>query len=95
LRVLWTEAASEDLEAIYAYIGTENPKAAVRQVLLVVDTVEKLLPGHPASGRPGRVPNTRELVVPDTPFIAVYRVKNKAIQILRVLHGAMQWPDKF
>lgn len=33
-----------------------------------------------------------ELVISRTPFIVVYRVKAKRIELLRVLHGSQQWP---
>ena len=42
--------------------------------------------------RPGRVQGTRELVVPATPFIVVYRIEATGVVILRVLHGAQKWP---
>jgi addiction module RelE/StbE family toxin len=48
---------------------------------------------HPQSGRPGRVEGTRELVVPGTPYVIVYRVEaDQIIVVLRVLHGAQRWP---
>jgi toxin ParE1/3/4 len=46
-------------------------------------------------GRPGRVTGTRELVVDGTPYILPYRVRNRVVQILRVLHGARRWPQRF
>jgi len=92
VRIQWTEAAAGDLESIAAWIGPEDSDAAARQVLLVVDAVEELLPVHPAIGRAGRLTGTRELVVPKTPFIVAYRVRGDAVQVLRVLHEAMEWP---
>lgn len=92
MRIQWTEAAAGDLESIAAWIGPEDSDAAARQVLLVVDAVEELLPVHPAIGRAGRLTGTRELVVPKTPFIVAYRVRGDAVQVLRVLHEAMEWP---
>jgi plasmid stabilization system protein ParE len=49
----------------------------------------------PKSGRPGRVSDTRELVVPETPFIAPYRVRDDRVEILAVFHGARRWPARF
>jgi plasmid stabilization system protein ParE len=49
---------------------------------------------HPALGRPGRVPGTRELVVSGTPYILPYRVQGETVQILHVLHGAQRWPER-
>lgn len=45
---------------------------------------------HP--GRKGRLGNTREWVVTGTPYIAVFRHEDEAVTIVRVLHGAQQWP---
>jgi toxin ParE1/3/4 len=52
-----------------------------------------LLPENPQIGRPGRVPGTRELIIPKTPFIVPYRLQGNAIQILRIYHGARRWPE--
>jgi toxin ParE1/3/4 len=41
------------------------------------------------------VPGTRELVIPQTPYIVPYRVQGHVIQILRAYHGARRWPDSF
>ena len=46
-----------------------------------------LLIDHPSLGRAGRVPGTRELVVPDTPYLVPYRVRGMRIEILRIFHG--------
>jgi plasmid stabilization system protein ParE len=32
------------------------------------------------------------LVIGRTPFIAVYCIKKKRVEIRRILHGAQQWP---
>jgi len=53
-----------------------------------------LLPNNPHI-RPGRVPGTRELVIPQTLYIVPYRVQRDVIQILRVYDGARRWPDSF
>ncbi len=46
---------------------------------------------HPAMGRPGRVPFTRELIIANTPFVVVYRIRTD-VEVIRVLHGAQSWP---
>ena len=43
-------------------------------------------------GRPGRLIATRELIVTGTPYLLPYTVVGEEIVILRVLHGAQQWP---
>jgi toxin ParE1/3/4 len=62
-------------------------------VLQVIQTVEQLLSDNPQIGRAGRVPGSRELVIPRTPYIVPYRFQRTTIQILRVYHGARRWPD--
>jgi toxin ParE1/3/4 len=94
VRVEWTRAAAAGLDALAEFIAERNPDAVVSQVLLTLQSVEERLPTYPGTGRPGRVPGTRELVVPDTPFIVAYRVTEGAIQVLRVLHGARRWPGQ-
>ena len=51
----------------------------------------KYLGGYPASGRPGRVPGTREQVI--LRYIVAYRVKDGVVQVLRILHAARKWPE--
>lgn len=93
--VVWSPEAIDDLSALRAHIAEDNPKAAQRVVLRILHAVEDLLAKQPDIGRAGRVPGTRELVVPRTPYIVPYRVRNNRIQILRVYHGARRWPDAF
>ena len=92
MRLVWAQHALADRDAIFTHIEAESPRAAVSVDDRIVAVVRRLLE-FPESGRPGRVPGTRELVVPRTPFIAVYSVAVDRVRILRVLHGAQLWPD--
>ncbi|HYA81180.1 MAG TPA: type II toxin-antitoxin system RelE/ParE family toxin [Methylocystis sp.] len=94
MKLRWTTPALRDLEAIGDYIAQDNPAAAARVVTSILDHAEMLV-RHPHIGRPGRVPETRELVVANTPYIAPYRVRGDVVQILAVLHGARRWPESF
>jgi len=88
----WTEPAEEDLADIEAYIAEDNsPVVAIDVVFKIIDTTERLLREHPESGRLGRLRSTRELVINGTPYLTIYRV-TEAVEVLRVLHGAQQWP---
>jgi addiction module RelE/StbE family toxin len=51
------------------------------------------LANYPRMGRPGRVADTRELVVPRTPYIVVYEIEDDIVRIIRVLHSAQRWPS--
>ncbi len=74
------------------FIAKDNPRAAVETAERIIDAVERLKE-FPASGRPGRLPHTREFVVPGTPFFLPYRVKGEAVEILGVIQGARRWPE--
>ena len=50
------------------------------------------LENFPHLGRKGRIAGTRELVFSALPYIAVYRVVDQVIEILRIYHGAQDWP---
>ncbi len=95
MNIVWSPEAIQDLILLRAYIAEDSPAAAQRIALRIVHEVEHLLPDNPHMGRPGRVPGTRELVVPTTPYIVPYLVQGETIQILRVYHGARRWPDSF
>jgi len=94
MEIKWVRLALDDLDAAGEFIARDNPEAAGRVLKRIWDAVQ-LLAEHPDAGRPGRVPGTRELVVADTPFIIPYRVVQRTVQILRVLHGKRQWPRRF
>jgi len=93
LRLRWTRLAEQDLEAIAEYVGQDSPAAAARVVLELIDQAATLLPAHPAIGRPGRVLGTRELVIGHLPYIIAYRVRDRDVEILRVLHTSRAWAD--
>jgi toxin ParE1/3/4 len=94
VRVNWLRAARSNLIAVSEYIARDNPEASVRTVIAIVKAVETLK-RFPAGGRPGRVPGTRELVVPPTPFIVPYRVRKNVVEVLRVVHASRKWPTYF
>ena len=95
MKVIWVAAALDDLTNIREYIAVDDPQAARKLLGRILDIVETHLAATPHVGRPGRVDGTRELVIPGTPFIVPYRVKDRTIQILRVYHSARKWPEAF
>ena len=95
MNIEWSPEAVEDLNSLRAFIAQDKPSAARAVVLHILQTIERLVPHNPHMGRPGRVPGTRELVIPSTPFIVPYRLRGDTIQILRVYHGARRWPKGF
>lgn len=92
MKLTWSAFALSDRDAIFTYIEADNPSAAVVVDERIVTAVRRLI-DFPASGRLGRVAGTRELVIGGTPYVAAYALTGTAIQILRILDGAQEWPD--
>ena len=72
---------------------SDNTIRAPRATAWKIKQATRRLADFPASGRPGRWPNTRELVVPGTPYILPYCVKDNELWIIAVLHAAKKWPE--
>ena len=90
MRLVFLVTAIEDMTAIRSFIAEDNPEAAKKVAARLKEIINSLAQ-LPNLGKPGRVFGTRELVIPHlgkTAYFVVYRVKNKRIEILRVLHGA-------
>lgn len=94
MRVKWVRNALANLNSEAEYIARDNPAAASRIVNLIMTAVDHLTE-HPALGRAGRVPGTRELVIPGTPYIIPYRIRENTVEVLRVFHAARRWPAAF
>jgi toxin ParE1/3/4 len=91
MTILWSPTARGDLRHIRRYIAQDNPAAADSTVRRILRSVENLAT-FPQLGRPGRLAGSRELVIPQTPFIVVYAAQDQAVEILAVIHGARRWP---
>ena len=93
--IQWTEQATRQLDQAHDYIALSNSeRVAERIVQLIVRSVERLAT-FSLSGRAGRVPGTRELVIASTPFIVAYAVEKARIVVLALYHGAQRWPEGF
>jgi toxin ParE1/3/4 len=83
----WTEQAVRQLDQAYDYIALSNSsEVATRVTEKIISTIQQLT-AFPMSGRTGRVADTRELVISNTPFIAAYAIDGDRIVILAIYHG--------
>ena len=90
-RVDFTKRAATEYLRGLLYIAAEDLSAAT----LVQGRIEHalaLIPRQPSIGRPGIVRGTREFPVGKTSYTIVYRVRGRAIQVLRVLHQRRRYP---
>ena len=84
--------AAEDLERICQRIERDNPEAAIRAAKTIYDGCAQLRV-FPNLGRASRrMSGRRELTFPPLPYIAVYQVKQDAVEISRIFHAAQDWP---
>ena len=91
----WTEQAARQLGHAHDYIALSNSEVVAAQITMQIVASVQQLADFPMSGRLGRVPGTRELIISDTPFIVAYAIEKARIVILAVYHGARQWPESF
>ena len=91
MRLEWRPRALADLDEIHERISRDQPTAAASMAERIIGATE-LLRLYPRLGRLGRAPSTREVAVARTPYLLIYRDQAEAVTILRVLHGAQNWP---
>jgi toxin ParE1/3/4 len=89
VQVRWLRRALKNLDEQAEYSARDDPEAAARIVELIATSLDQLAT-HPALGRPGRVPGTRELVIAGTPYVVPYRVRGETVEILRIFHGGQK-----
>jgi toxin ParE1/3/4 len=85
LRIVWTDDAVANLEAIVTYISAFNPAAAsalAERLIAVADSLAMF----PHRGRD--VGDGRREITTVWPYVLRYRVAGDAVVILRVRHGA-------
>lgn len=92
MRVRWTKPAARDLTQICDYIEEKGSAATARRVALSIYESVAGLAKFPEQGRTGKKPGTRELILSGLPYLAVYRLRGEAVEVLRILHGARKWP---
>ncbi len=94
MNVVWTDPAEEDRERIVLFVAQDNPQAAVELDALFTSAADSLA-SLSSRGRPGRVSETRELVV-HKHYIIVYSHDETAdrIYIKAVLHSSREWPPE-
>ncbi len=89
--IRWTPAAATDLQHISDYLKDHHPQyrqPTLRKMYAAIRSLKE----WPHRGRLGREDGTRELLFPPLPYIAVYRVKEQSIEVLRIYHGVQDRP---
>lgn len=92
MRIRWLRKALRNLDDMATWIAEDDPAAARRMVSEVRQAVS-LLADQPEMGRSGRVPGTRELLLPRYSLLVPYRVVGAELQVLRVFHTRQAPPN--
>lgn len=85
MKIIWRKRAERAYLEQIAYVRERHRKAAER-LQAAVDHRLALLGRHPEMGRPSRRQGVRELVISDTPYVAVYQIADDAIIVLQFFH---------
>lgn len=93
MKAKWTKAARQDRSDIFDYTAGHDRMAGFvidERILQAIEVIEQ----YPMAAREGRLTGTRELIVPQTRLIAVYRVDGRLPVIVRIIHTSRDWPPK-
>jgi len=93
VKILWSDKATAHLHPAYDYWAAEKSRDSADTMLDRIFSSIEMLERHPAAGRHGRIPGTRELLILPTPLLIAYRVQNGTIQIIGLLHAKRKWPQ--
>lgn len=92
-KVIWSDDALEDLGQIVSYIANDNPDAALRTGMKIIEHVE-LLTNFPRMG-PVYIADESIRLTVTTPYCVYYSYNESkdSIVIEHVWHGARQQPN--
>jgi len=89
--VRWTPAAANDLQHVSDYLSESHPQYRHPTLRKVYASIQ-VLKDWPYPGRPGREEGTRELILSPLPYVAIYRVNDLSIEVLRIYHSGQDRP---
>jgi toxin ParE1/3/4 len=69
----WSRRTIHNLVSLREYIARDSDQNAATVAGRILHAID-LLQVQPDMGRPGRVTGTRELIVPNTPYVIPYRI---------------------
>tara|TARA_R100000365_G_scaffold1350_1_gene4678 strand:+ start:526 stop:798 length:273 start_codon:yes stop_codon:yes gene_type:complete len=90
MNLKWMPVAIVQREHIISFIAEDNIDAAIHLDETIDAKCNRLI-DYPLSGRAGRAPETRELIVHPN-YLVVYRVVEDTLEVVAFLHAAQRWP---
>jgi len=92
MRVEWSTPAAADLSVISEHIERDRNLTTANRITEAIYESARSLKSMLFRGRPGRIENTRELVVLKLPCIIIYRISNDRVTIVTIVYGAQKRP---
>lgn len=89
----WHPDAVADIKAAIDYSRPRWPGTAATLATHILGHVAHLA-DYPNAGRQGALAGTRELVIPQLPFLIVYEATAESVTFLRVYHQAQRLPGQ-
>jgi toxin ParE1/3/4 len=79
--------AEDDLRSIWRTIAADNPRAADRMFMRIIDRIE-LAAEHPLSGAPRPEIGSHARIVIEGPYIIIYEPHDEGLVVSAIVHGA-------
>ncbi len=89
-KLIWTEPALSDLDAIADYIALDKPEAARQLVRRVFQLVEQLIAQPDSGSRPPELRRSRYRQIVEAPCRIFYRSDGERVFILYLMRGEMR-----
>ncbi|PZM10319.1 type II toxin-antitoxin system RelE/ParE family toxin [Rhizobium tubonense] len=91
MRIVWAPFARDDLISIRSYISQHNPKAARLTAVRILHTVN-LLSERPELGMSTHRDDVRRLLVSNSVYSIIYRLRESDIEIIEIFDGRQAAP---
>lgn len=88
--ISWSPNSKEDYRNICSYLISHNILAAL-DIINRIDGSIGLLSENPYIGRKSEFTEARELVVPQTNYIVIYRIKTDVVELMQIYHAKQNW----
>lgn len=83
-----TPEAERDITSITTNIAQQHSLEEARKSIAIFKNQLEKLATSADKGREGACAGTKEMVLTGLPYVAVYEVKNKSVNVIRILYGA-------
>ena len=91
MQINFSKKSVKDLQSLKKYIYADNKVASKEVVEYIIDIIENTLSSNTSLGKAGRVLGTRELNLTKYPYNIIYKVQDKQLFVVRILHSSRKW----